>query len=314
MFFLFKRTWLVLSFVQLSFFGQHKRPSGFIMSDDNDHDEGPQAKQIRFRMEALQEEMTALRKLMGTHNPANPEDDANPTMGHGNPEDEGNVLPPRGMVQPVRKIPVNLQEKIWAFQYVDLVQLLPQERAPDMPLTLFKTTADDTDTVVFQPRKPTKTIDCFNTWFKAFSIYAAVLTVKWPNRVPELFVYQTIINKHSKIHPWEKIYGYDQSFRWEVQDNVEKSWALLDQELILDEVFSSTMALVEKEKERTKSNNFPFVKREICRNFNSAKCRFGSKCKYLHKCNKCKKFGHGYVDCRLVKSRKSNNPSSPSNK
>ena len=274
-------------------------------------DDSPQAKQIRLRMEALQEEMTALRNFTGTSD-LHTEGDGNPTNGDRNPAEDGSViLPPRGMVRPVRKIPLSLQEKILAFQYVDFVQLLPPEKNPDVPLTLFKSMSDDNDTVVFQSKKSNKTIDSFNTWFRAFSTYAAVLTVKWPDRAPELYVYQTIIFKHSRIHSWDKIYEYDQSFHWEIQDNVEKSWAKLDQELFSDEVFSAASAEKDKDREKVKLGVNGNARREVCHNFNAAKCRFGSKCKYLHKCNKCKKFGHGYVDCRMVKSRKLTPAGSP---
>ena len=95
-------------------------------------------------MEALQEEMTALRKLTGMSDSRNEVDGTSPNVDRNPAEDRAVILPPRGMVRPVCKIPLSLQEKIWAFQYIDFVQLLSPEKNLDVPLTLFKSTSDET--------------------------------------------------------------------------------------------------------------------------------------------------------------------------
>ena len=39
---------------------------------------------------------------------------------------------------------------------------------------------------------------------------------------------------------------------------------------------------------------------EACRHFNQGYCKFGSSCRYEHKCSYCKKFGHVIFNCRKL--------------
>ena len=95
------------------------------------------------------------------------------------------------LVQLIAKVPIKLREKIWDFNYVDFVLLIPEiEKPTEVPITLFKT-ADES--FQFKQGKQTKRISKLQVWLQAFSVYSAVLMARWPNRGPELFQYQAKI-------------------------------------------------------------------------------------------------------------------------
>ena len=62
------------------------------------------------------------------------------------------------------------------------------------------------------------------------------------------------------------------------------------------------MAVVQNKPDKQFSK---FKSKEVCNKFNAGHCNYGTKCRYLHKCNKCHKFGHGQKDC-WVKSKSQN--------
>ena len=87
----------------------------------------------------------------------------------------------------IEKVPIKLREKIWEFQFVDLIEFLPEaDRLNDSRIVFFKTKDDN---VVFDMKKHNKRVQLPQIWLQAFTSYAAVLTTKWPNRAGELFQY-----------------------------------------------------------------------------------------------------------------------------
>ena len=142
-------------------------------------------------------------------------------------------------------------------------------------------------------------------WLQAFTSYAAVLTTKWPSRAGQLFQYLGDILNLANQHPWHQVYSYDVSFHWSVQSMPDKSWAILDHVILAREIILPSMSVVR----RVNTPNRPWSRspvKETCRKFNAGHCNFGQKCKFLHKCNKCNKFGHGFKDCRQNKQKVNN--------
>ena len=207
----------------------------------------------------------------------------------------------RQVVVPIiEKVPVKLREKIWEFQYVDLIEFLPEaDRLLDSPIVFFKTKDDD---IMFDVRKHHKRVQSPQVWLQAFTSYAAVLTTKWPSRAGELFQYLGDILNLANQHPWHQVYSYNVRFRWSVQLTPNKNWVILDHVNLAREIISPSMSMVRRVEPPSKSWSRSPLK-ETCRKFNAGRCNFGQKCKFLHKCNKCNKFRHGFKDCRQNKQK-----------
>ena len=200
-----------------------------------------------------------------------------------------------------RKSPVNLREKIWSFQYVDLQSLIPTTKGSGTAINLFK----DEEKVTFEERKKPNQNNSIQIWQQAFMVYAAVLTTKHPNHTTELFQYCHNITQHALIHPWQKLYDYDIAFRQEVEDDPSKSWAHLDNILFTGEISSVTNVLHNSPFKNNHSDTRPATKsNEPCKKFNSGYCTHGTRCKHQHKCTCCGIFNHPATKCRVKKSGK----------
>ena len=125
-----------------------------------------------------------------------------------------------------------------------------------------------------------------------------MLTVHWPTRAPELYQYLAHMMNLAHLHDFDLVYNYDMQFRWQVESNSKKSWAIIDNIILSSEIISPSMSIARKSKESPSKWNKGKPK-ETCRKFNSGRCNFGGRCRYLHKCFKCQKFGHGAKDCKV---------------
>ena len=119
------------------------------------------------------------------------------------------------------------------------------------------------DDIVFDTKKNEKKITNSQVLLQAFAAYAAVLVSRWPNHAPELYQYMGDILNLAHLHNFELVMNYDVAFHYKIQDNVEKSWALIDNILILREIISPAMSITRAYKQENKSfnRNKP---REVC--------------------------------------------------
>ena len=156
------------------------------------------------------------------------------------------------------------------------------------------------------------------TWLQCFSVYAAVLLTKFPQRATSLLLYQKNIADLSQRFLWPSWVIYDNSFRQEAAETKRLDWSQLDYGLHARcfhnqasalEGWCSTCLSVDhlqancplaKKKEwpnkRPSTVNPPSSKRfmhdatPICRSFNSGDgsgCQFTPKCNYRHVCLSC---------------------------
>ena len=123
-------------------------------------------------------------------------------------------------------VPMIEKVKIWELQYVDFVDLLPDNnKLSDSPIVFFRTKDDD---IVFDAKKNNKRVQLPQVWLQSFATYAAVLTSLWPSHAGEIFQYMGDILNLAQQHPWYHVYSYDMSFRWSVQMDPNKNWAIMD--------------------------------------------------------------------------------------
>ena len=171
----------------------------------------------------------------------------------------------RGKFPLMSKVSLKLKEKNWAFQFVDLVDLLPDSTNPaPSPIFLFRDSEED---IVFDTKPKEKRITSVLLWLQAFGSYSAILMVKFPNCAPELFHYMLDIINLSNQHNWELVSAYDTNFHLEVQENLTKNWSLLDNIIFAREIISPAMSMVRSRASLTSPQKQK--PQEVCKKFNS---------------------------------------------
>ena len=66
--------------------------------------------------------------------------------------------------------------------------------------------------------------------------------------------YMVDILNLSHLHDWLLVYGYDLSFRFDIQENLAKSWGVIDHLILSQEIISPSMLIVG---EKTKKHFSP---------------------------------------------------------
>ena len=164
-------------------------------------------------------------------------------------------------------LPLKVKEKIWSFQYLDFTELLPDASKPaPSPIVFFRNADDD---IIFDAKTKEKRIHSPQVLLQAFSTYAAILSVKFPNHSPELYQYMVDILNLANLHNWELVAAYDASFRMEIQENPAKSWAALDNVIFSHEIISPSMSIVQSKAAFSPAKP---KSREVCRKYNAGRC------------------------------------------
>ena len=159
-------------------------------------------------------------------------------------------------------------------------------------------------------------------WVEKFSVMAAILTTRFPEKAPELFAYQASIVRAERNYEGKQWVVYDRQFRREALARKDLNWSVPNPRLY-NEAFTGRAkaiprcayclqddhmaAACPRNPARTGAWGPPFwpgqphggtpvtPSQEICRNFNSGKCR-KSNCWYTHACLVCQE-PHAAVAC-----------------
>ncbi len=171
-----------------------------------------------------------------------------------------------------------------------------------------------------------RTIPDFATWGQCFAIYVTVLSSKYPELLPDLMGYMSVIAKASKRYCWSAWVIYDQQFRQEAAGNPEMQWEKVDpslyaqcftgQELSKENWCNNCQELDHKTAEcpyrpRKRSWNMGPGQMEpqsretgsggktVCIKFNqyNGDCKYGKECKFAHVCARCGE-GHPAAKCK----------------
>ncbi len=122
-----------------------------------------------------------------------------------------------------------LAEKIRANKYIDFTEL-PPAKGKGKPVSH----ALEGQVIVVQAAdliQSRRIIPDLATWMQCFALYAAVLAVQQPERLPYLMAYQSLIARASLKYKWLSWLVYDQNFRQEAAENHSQLWAMVDPRL-----------------------------------------------------------------------------------
>ena len=182
-------------------------------------------------------------------------------------------------------VPDTLRKKIREGEYVDLKLLLPHPRG-EKPTKKFAINdgvfeeVEDNTNLVFYP------------WLDAFIIFMSIYLEFYPAEVQGLLRHLEIVKSfHSAGKDGVE---YDYQFRRLKSRNSDMVWGEFISELAgtIKENKAAQQKKADSAKKKTQA------KPPVCFKFNSAEgCKFGSRCKYTHKCKKCSSFDHPEYRC-----------------
>ena len=232
-------------------------------------------------------------------------------------------------------LPKKCVDKILAGEFMDFAELPPAKgKVKAIPQ------AGEGQIVVIQAAdlmESRKLIPDLATWIQCFSIYAAVITTKEPERAKNLLAYMSLIAKCSLKYKWPSWVVYDLNFRQDAAETGLKDWSKVEPSTYTqcftgaaisqdnwcrrchsidhatDACPIKPMSMPKKREGQQLAPIPPFKKRpaphsnpQTCRKYNTydGDCRYGANCMFQHKCESCGEHGHPVTKCPKVKNEK----------
>ena len=194
----------------------------------------------------------------------------------------------------------SLRKKIINQEFVEFAKLLPAKRGSETE-QLMRLVNKGGQAFYSPIVDRSAQINCYAKWEQAFRIFSDVYTSVYPQRGPELIQYNHIIHSAAQSFLWDNVSAYDIEFRQHMSRNPFRNWGVILQQ-------AYTMCIKDRHRSEGSSSNSGWrggespaammKKRKPCIAFQRGTCKFGSKCKWDHRCNFCNKFGHGTSVCR----------------
>ena len=232
----------------------------------------------------------------------------------------------QGPFNPSASLPPKVVKKILDLEFVDMAEV----------------TADDDTSQSSgrpQPRLPVTTI---SQWLERYSLMAAILCSRFPEKAPELFAYQSLIVRAERNYEGGRWVVYDRQFRREALARKDLDWSAPDSRLYNEAFTCRARAIPRCPFCLQDDHTGPYCPRnpnrslfgygwmpdavpwpmspgprafdgprpmEVCRRFNEGRCRQAS-CKYRHACLSCQG-PHARVNCPVNGSGRSRSPLNP---
>ena len=111
-------------------------------------------------------------------------------------------------------IPSKLVKKIEEGNFVDMHELLPERLGA----------ADESDQSRLAKNRGKMVTDILE-WVRCFGLYVAIISRKYPERVPDLLSYQALILDAHKEYPGDHWIGYDRRFRQRAAATRSTKWS-----------------------------------------------------------------------------------------
>ena len=221
-----------------------------------------------------------------------------------------------GPYNPAAALPPKVVKRVLALEFVEMSELRADIWPDEPPAT------DGGHPTARRPAKPP--ITNIRTWLECYGRMAAILCSRFPNKAPELWAYQTSILHAAHAYEGANWVAYDRLYRREMLAKKDLNWAVPNTRLY-SEAFTGRAkrhpqcqhCLAEDHATANcplnpnppvvgwfqgaqigafQAPQWPMVptpiaaktatKQEVCRNYNSNRCRF-PKCRYLHQCADC---------------------------
>ncbi len=146
-------------------------------------------------------------------------------------------------------------------------------------------------------------VTSISLWLERFSIMAAILATRFPEKAPEFLAYQASIVRVERNYEGCQWVLYNRQYRREALARRDLNWSVPNTRLY-NEAFIGRAWVIPKCSYCLSDDHLAgscpvnpasMSKWEPCRNFNEGKCKRSS-CRYTHVCLSCHE-AHPWVDC-----------------
>ena len=227
-----------------------------------------------------------------------------------------------GPYNPAAAIPAKVVKKILDLEFLEMTEI----------------SADDDFLMSGRPGGSTRPpITNISQWVERFSMMAAILSTRFPEKAPELFAYQGSIIRAERNYEGKQWVVYDCQFRREALARKDLNWSVPNLRLY-NEAFTGRAKAIPrcsvclqddhsavscpKNPARPVSWDIPVwpaqaavgyqprASSDICRNYNHGRCR-KSNCGYIHVCLICQE-SHASTNCPRRRQNQQRGPRSRS--
>ena len=207
----------------------------------------------------------------------------------------------QGPYNPIALVSTRVAKRIMDLEFVEMAEIVAEDD--------FQATRSITSS-----RPPITNI---SQWVERFSIMAAVLTLRYPEKAPEFLAYQALIVRSERNYEGHQWVIYDRQFRREALAREDLNWSVLDSRLY-NEAFTGRARAIPRcphclcddhtasacprnptgaiaVTAPSTSTQYPVQGTQICRNYYEGRCR-KPQCRYQHLCLSCNE-SHPYMSC-----------------
>ena len=198
-----------------------------------------------------------------------------------------------------------IRQKIINHEYVDFAKLLRKDKQLEDEQKM--TMINKGGMMYWVPLERNTSINGYGKWDQAFRVFLDIYSGKYLERTSELIQYNHIIHTAAGTYAWENVARYDQEFRCHMERHPTRSWGVILQQAWT--MFLKDRVVTHNHTPQGKNNSGSVshgegknVNRKLCFGFNRGFCKFGTKCRFEHRCGYCNKFGHGTYNCRTAQA------------
>ena len=238
-----------------------------------------------------------------------------------------------GPYNPAASLPTRVVKKLLELEFVEMADISIDDEPPP-------------HTVGLPPIPGRPPIQDISIWMERFSIMAAVLSSRFPNKAPELFAYQASILRAERNYDDKRWVAYDRRYRREALAQKDLNWSIPNPRLY-NEAFTGRARSIPRcsyclQEDHVaqycpRNPNRPWLgwlpdpfhghptamtnplplpaqvhnptSLEVCRRFNEGRCK-QVRCRFTHACKECNA-PHPWITCPRNAARGSGRTRSP---
>ncbi len=227
-----------------------------------------------------------------------------------------------GPFNPVASLPLKVVKRILDLEFLEMSEV----------------TADiDTPQALGRPPPPARLpVTDISQWVERYSIMAATLTSRFPEKGPELFAYQAQIIRAERNYEADRWVLYDRQFRREALARRDLNWSVTDTRLYSEAFTGRARAIPRCQYCLQDDHSAPYCPQnpdrpwqnwiaaaspaplpaapigrqgpqaELCRRYNEGRCK-QTRCRFTHACRSCGG-AHPIVNCRVNRDVRARSP------
>ena len=192
-------------------------------------------------------------------------------------------------------VPHQLKEKIWSHKYFNIALLLKGTAELNEIFSGGLLHVSPEGKIEARPKQSKEVIPNIERWTDAFLIFASIYSIRYPDKVQEMFKYMSIVRDAASKFPPSCWRSYDEQFRMRQAITVT-NWGQINSDLWLRIMPSAAY------KNPFSQTNLSSASSNTCRFFNKGACTF-YQCNFRHACDLCGSTYHGMVNCNVGKSQ-----------